>query len=130
MAVALLACSGALLAVGTALEAAEAGVGTHVRLGLPACGFLRVTGSPCATCGMTTAFTLAVHGRLLAAFATQPAGALFAVAVASITLLSAYALVAGLNLAPLGSLLWRPRPLLSIGLFVVVAWVYKMILMQ
>src|SRR5689334_8979719 len=39
--------------------------GTHEQLGLPPCGFLVMTGLPCPTCGMTTAFAYATHGRLL-----------------------------------------------------------------
>ncbi|MBN1845897.1 MAG: DUF2752 domain-containing protein, partial [Sedimentisphaerales bacterium] len=53
---------------------------THEQLGRPACGFLEHTGYPCPTCGMTTAFSYVLHGRILLAFTTQPAGALGALA--------------------------------------------------
>src|SRR5262249_3246535 len=37
---------------------------THTQLGLPACTFKRMTGLPCASCGMSTSFALAVRGDL------------------------------------------------------------------
>jgi hypothetical protein len=41
---------------------------------MPPCGFVFTSGLPCPTCGMTTAFSNAVRGRLVAAFLAQPAG--------------------------------------------------------
>lgn len=77
----------ALLAIGclAVLGAAMAtrpdgsGVGTHEQLGLRPCGFLDRTDYPCISCGMTTSFSLAVRGRLLASFINQPAGAFLAI---------------------------------------------------
>lgn len=54
------------------------GYGTHEQLGLEACSWPAVYGVPCPTCGCSTAACLLVHGRILAAFATQPFGAAFA----------------------------------------------------
>jgi hypothetical protein len=48
-------------------DSGETGVrthGTHQQLGLPPCGFLRMTGKPCPSCGMTTSFSLTMHGDL------------------------------------------------------------------
>ncbi len=53
-----------ILGVATRLEPDPRGRGTHTQLGLPPCGFLAVTGRPCPTCGMTTAFAWFVRGRL------------------------------------------------------------------
>jgi len=51
------------------------GIGTHQQLGLPPCGFIAMSGGyPCPSCGYTTTFTLAAHGRPLDAFANQPFG--------------------------------------------------------
>jgi hypothetical protein len=36
--------------------------GTHQQLGLPPCNFQTWTGVPCPSCGMTTSFSLLVHG--------------------------------------------------------------------
>lgn len=54
------------------------GLGTHEQLGLAPCMPVALFGYPCPTCGMTTAFSLAVRGRFLSAFHTQPAGFLLA----------------------------------------------------
>ena len=35
---------------------------THTQLGLPPCNMVVLTGKPCPSCGMTTAFSLLVHG--------------------------------------------------------------------
>jgi len=63
-----------LLGLGMALVPSPTGTGTHCQLGLPPCGMLETTGLPCPTCGMTTAFSLAAHGRFVEALATQPFG--------------------------------------------------------
>ncbi len=123
----LLAVSSVLLAVGTQLDADRAGHGTHVQLGLPPCGFLASCGVPCATCGMTTAFTHAVHGSLLTAIAVQPVGALFGLLVAIVAIISGYALIRGVCLAPLGRWLWQPKLALVLGVMVVGSWVYKIL---
>lgn len=69
-----LAPSLALLVVAARLEPDPAGMGTHRQLGLGPCTFLTLTGWPCPTCGMTTCFSLAAHGRFLDAFLNQPFG--------------------------------------------------------
>ena len=56
------------------------GLGTHEQLGLEPCGWLQVRGSPCPTCGCTTAASLLVHLRPADAFVAQPFGALLALA--------------------------------------------------
>ena len=38
---------------------------SHQTLGLPACRFKELTGSPCPSCGMTTSFALLVRGDVL-----------------------------------------------------------------
>ncbi|MFO0936756.1 MAG: DUF2752 domain-containing protein [Gemmataceae bacterium] len=37
---------------------------THMQLGLPACNMVEMTGKPCPSCGMTTAFSLLAHGDI------------------------------------------------------------------
>jgi len=74
---------GGVLAIAAWLTPVPAGMGTHQQLGWPACGFRMVTGLPCPTCGMTTAFAWMAHGHPLKAIAAQPLGALLCTGVAA-----------------------------------------------
>lgn len=121
----LFAASLTVLSLAVYLDASPNGVGTHRQLGLPPCGMYAATGVPCATCGMTTAFSHAAHGRLIDSFTTQPAGALLALATAMALLISAWALVTGMSLTPLASTVWRPRTVFAGAAVVIVAWIYK-----
>ena len=112
------------------LKPDPSGVGTHTQLGLPACGMLISSHVPCPTCGMTTAFSLAAHGRLLASLAAQPAGAVFALGVAAMALLSGWALLRGLDMTAWGQRLLAPSVLVSAGALVGAAWVYKILAIQ
>ena len=114
-----------LLATGLSMEAAPLGVGTHQQLGLPPCGFLVETGLPCATCGMTTAFTYAVHGRLMSAFLAQPAGLAVALLAAAAAVTGVYAFARAIPLAPLVRWLWQPRTVWSAVVLVMGSWLYK-----
>jgi len=63
------------------------GLGTHVALGLPPCGFLLAFGLPCPTCGLTTAFAQLARFELLASVRTHPLGLpLFALTLVSLPL--------------------------------------------
>lgn len=77
----------ALLVVAAWLDPDPRGVGTHRQLGMPSCTAVTLTGYPCPTCGMTTAFAYTVRGRLGAAFFAQPAG----LALALVTMVAAVA---------------------------------------
>jgi len=81
-----LGCANAgVLAVARWLTPDASGVGTHVQLGLPPCGFLAATGVPCPSCGLTTAFAHMVRLNPLAAAHVHPVGvALFMVVVVSV----------------------------------------------
>ena len=80
------------------------GYDTHTQLGLPACGFLQITGLPCASCGMTTAFANMAHGHFVGALRAQAFGA-------ALFLLTALAAVLGTGQLVLGRYCLRPmRP--------------------
>lgn len=113
-----------VLLVAASLEPAAAGYGTHEDLGLPACGFKSLTSLPCVTCGMTTAFSHAANGDLIAAFGVQPTGTLLALATAMGAVVSGSALVFGFSLAPLGRMLMGSRVLLALGVLLLVGWGY------
>jgi hypothetical protein len=85
----------ALLAVAVALPPDPRGFGTHMRLGTGPCGVLIVTGYPCPTCGMTTAFAHVVRGEWWRAFLVQPAGFVLALGTLALTVVSAATLARG-----------------------------------
>jgi len=122
------AISAAVLGVALGLTPSHRGVGTHTAMGLPACGMLETTGIPCMTCGMTTSFSYAAHGNLVASVLTQPAGALLALLTAMAAVLSGYALVTGMSLAPIAEALWRPRAVIIAVMLAAAAWGYKIII--
>ena len=53
-------------------------MGTHQQLGLPPCNFMRLTGYPCPSCGMTTSFALLMHGDLVNSLRANAAGTILA----------------------------------------------------
>src|SRR5204863_3314928 len=63
-----------VLGVALWLNPAPDGHGTHTQLGLPPCAWAVALNRPCPTCGMTTAFSFGVRGRLAEAFQAQPFG--------------------------------------------------------
>jgi hypothetical protein len=90
----LLSCCG-VLALAAYLKPDPRGFGTHCQLGFGPCGVLIMTGYPCPTCGMTTAFAHAVRGHLLRAFLDQPAGLAMALGVMGGALVGAWTLARG-----------------------------------
>src|SRR5262245_26391128 len=86
---------GAVLVIARRLPPDPRGLGTHEALGLPQCGFVLVSGLPCPTCGMTSSFSLIMHGRPLAALVAQPAGALLCLASMALLILSVQTVCTG-----------------------------------
>lgn len=113
------------LAVGLALAPSPTGTGTHTILGLPRCGMLVTTGHPCPTCGVTTSFVLAAHGRFGDALVNQPFGLVVFLLVVGGMLLAAATVVAGRSWI----LLLTPRRVAAaaVVLFVLamVSWAYR-----
>lgn len=121
----LFACSMGVLLLAFWMHPSSGGVGTHQQLGLPACGLLESTGVPCATCGMTTSFSLAAHGRLIASFINQPGGAVLAIVTAMVAVASGFTLITGFSLWVMVSGLLRPSFFILVGVFFALAWLYK-----
>ena len=51
---------------------------THTQLGLPNCTFYQMTGRPCPSCGMTTSFSLLMHGDIWNSMKANAVGTLLA----------------------------------------------------
>src|SRR5512136_652854 len=66
----------AVLVLARLLHPDPRGFGTHEQMGMPPCSSVLLTGLPCPTCGMTTAFSWVMHGHLWLAAKAQPAGLL------------------------------------------------------
>ena len=116
-----------LLIVARSLSPADKGYGTHEALGLQPCGFKTVTGIPCMTCGMTTAFSHTTRGQFVSAFIVQPAGTLLALITAMLTFVFGWAAIQGMSLKPLGSFIARPRVLFSLFGFMLVSWIFEIV---
>lgn len=112
------------LVIAAGLNANPAGHGTHLQLGMAPCGFLVASGLPCGTCGMTTAFTHAADGNLLAAAAVQPAGTLLALLCAVAALTGVYTACTGMALTRLLGQLARGRVVLTAIAVFLAAWGY------
>ena len=69
-----------LLLVACILEPSPRGYGTHGQLGLGNCFFVEQWNVRCPSCGMTTAWSLLVRGRPLAALHANAGGVMLAVA--------------------------------------------------
>lgn len=116
----------ALLVVAGALSPAAAGHGTHEQLGLPACPWAESLGFPCATCGWTTAFSLAADGRLVDAARAQPFGAILALLTAGTVWGGLLIAATGSRLASAaGTMLLTPRALAIWTVALGLSWAYK-----
>ncbi len=73
----------------------EQGYGSHTQLRIPKCSWIVEKDCPCPTCGMTTAYSLAAHGRVIKSFITQPAGCIFALCHFALTGLLSYISITG-----------------------------------
>lgn len=104
---------------------AEAGLGTHTRLGLPTCTWPTALGIPCPSCGYTTAFTHAAHGDLWTSFLTQPAGFILALVSAMAAVVAIGAAVTAQPLHMLFAPLANRSVAWAAGAVFVVGWGYK-----
>ena len=76
----------AILATAVWMTPDRSHMGTHRQLCLPACAFVSMTGFPCPTCGMTTAFSFIVHGHPIEAARSSVFGLLLAILTVVMTL--------------------------------------------
>jgi hypothetical protein len=96
------------------------------------CTFLRITGYPCPTCGLTRGFVAMAHGQWPAVLRDCPLAALLYAATAFVFAVNAAALLCGVRLTPGRRLEWRARAwvvcLCFCGLLVLLNWVYRLAL--
>ncbi len=102
------------------------GLGTHEQLGLPPCTSQTWFHIPCPFCGMTTAFSLMAHGRVVEAIRAQPAGALMFALGIPLTGAAAFLAVAGATPAGISAIVRKPFWLIGLGVLVA-SWVYKVV---
>jgi len=99
--------------------------GTHQQLGLPPCAFYVLTGIPCPSCGLTTSFSLMVHGRFLRAFQAHYFGPLLFLATIGYLVLLTVSLVRGQRLQ-IDWPSWMPLTILLTGFGLYLAcWIVR-----
>lgn len=115
----------AVLVTAVWITPSRAGVETHRQLGLAECQFLRTSGLPCPSCGMTTSFAWFARGNIVASLYVQPMGTLLATAAAC-------AFWAGLYIAITGKPVHRLMRLMPSVYYVLIpmgigiaAWAWK-----
>jgi len=123
-AVLLVACS-AVLVTATRLQPDGRGVGTHEQLGLPPCGFVAAFDAPCPSCGFTTTFTLAAHGRPVDAIVNQPFGFLVFLATVAAVPLALASVFKGVSLLEVVERWPLGRVILATFALWIVSWIYK-----
>jgi hypothetical protein len=117
-----------VLGVARWLKPDPRGYGTHVQLGLLPCAFATLTGRPCPSCGMTTAFAWMVRGRFYHAWRANPAGSLL---VPTCVLLIPWLLISAAIGRPWGFRSFdRPLTLLVVAIVALslVAWTFRLFL--
>lgn len=126
----LAALAGAVLTIARFLPPSASGVGTHERLGLPPCLFLKLTGVPCPSCGLTTSFAHAAKLHFYDALIAQPFGLLLfflTVLFVPLSLWLAYRRIAWQSLTEART----AKPLLwLLGALWLSAWIYKIAAMH
>ena len=117
----------AVFATAAWLSPSADGGGTHKQLGLPSCGWIVAADIPCPTCGMTTAFSYTVRGKLIPAFRAQPFGMLAAFGVATTGLIACMIALTGRPHTAFWYRWMTTKALLIICSLAAFAWVYKIL---
>lgn len=115
----------ALLILAAVATPSPSGLGTHQTLGLQGCQFLRSTGLPCPSCGMTTSFAWFVRGNWIASFYVQPMGFVLALMAAMTFWTATYVAISGKPAYVLLRFIPRRYTVLPLLLFGAAAWGWK-----
>jgi hypothetical protein len=113
------------LGLGVALAPSATGTGTHTVFGFPPCGMLVMTGHPCPTCGVTTSYVLAAHGRFYEALVNQPFGLGVFLAVAGGLVAMLATLATGRSWSPLARVSILTTAVTVTLVLLLFSWVYK-----
>lgn len=96
------------------------------------CTFLRLTGYPCPSCGLTRGFIAMAHGQWLVVVQACPLAALLYAATALMFAVNTAALLCGVRLTPGHGFKWRARTwvvlLCFFGLLILLNWLYRLAL--
>jgi hypothetical protein len=123
------ALSGAVLVTARLLPPSPRGVGTHERLGLPPCLFLKLTGWPCPSCGMTTSFAHAARLHFYEALITQPFGLMMFFMTALLIPLSCWLAFSGASWERIAAARLMRRALFALLILWLLGWFYKIVAM-
>lgn len=116
-----------VLTIAAVLPPSPTGMGTHTALGLQPCGFLVQTGTPCMSCGMTTAFAYMAHLQPVAAFAAQPMGALLYLAAVAAVVFCGITALTGRTWPALYILFYSQSFWFAVILVWIGSWAYKIL---
>jgi len=102
------------------------GLGTHVALGIPPCGFLLWSGLPCPACGLTTSFAYLARAQLAPALAANPLGVPLFALTAALLPFSVACAGRGTSFVQELERLRADRAALLIVLALLVAWISRL----
>ena len=108
------------------LHPSPTGMATHTSIGFDECQFLKRTGLPCPSCGMTTSFAWFVRGNAPASAYVQPMGFVLAVLTSATAWTAGYIAITGKPAHRLMRLIPSRYYLLPLLSFAVIAWGWKM----
>jgi hypothetical protein len=117
----------AILALAAWLRPDPHGYGTHAQLGTGPCGALVMTGYPCPTCGMTTAFAHTVRGQWLRALWVQPAGFVLALGTLGLAGVAGWTAFCGRWPRPNVRFVTPYRLFLGLLVMLLAAWAFKIV---
>lgn len=126
----LLLVASAVLVIARLLPPSPRGVGTHQQLGLPPCFFLKLTGLPCPSCGLTTSFAHAAKLHFYEALLAQPFGLLAFCLTALLIPLSVYLIYAQMPWARLIRARHANIVVYTLLALYLLGWIYKIIAMS
>jgi hypothetical protein len=113
------------LVIASQLRPSPDGYGSHTAMGLAPCQFMRTTGLPCPSCGMTTSWTWFVRGNLRASLYVQPMGTVLAVLVGCCFWAALYIAVTGRPVYRLLQVIPGRYYFVPLLTFAILAWGWK-----